>query len=253
MLLLEVYHRILQTIQTFSKAIDHSPKVGRKPKLSDEQIASLFILSFLTGTPVLKLARLLISNKIMSYHIFRKSKVRRVYRLLREYMLYRVYLLMLLKLTAGKKIRLVVDGTILPVANVNRARTHKIKRMSDKQFWGVRNRNLYSQHYKQRVKFKELYYGVVYDLLFHPGSYHEVRSLRLRYSKSSLLRSLLERFELIGDRGYRGCELVKVCSSREDKSQRQKVEGVFSWICLLTCLYAYALWRSFNEHISHST
>lgn len=269
MLLLQVYHKILNTMQTFSKTMGYTQKAGRKPKLSDEQIASLLILSLLTGMPVLKLARFIIDDKLMSYHIFRKSRVKRVYRLLREYMLYRVSLLILLKLASGKKIRLVVDGTLLPVANVNRARTQKIRRMSGKQFWGVRNRNLYSQHYKQRVKFKELYYGVLvmvvcdtdgapYDLWFNPASYHEVRSLRLRFSKSLWLRSLLERFELIGDRGYRGCELVKVCSSKEDKSQRQKVEGVFSmlklfnysnrwrhWICLLTYLYAYAIWYSF--------
>ncbi|RMH00891.1 MAG: hypothetical protein D6699_07235 [Aquificota bacterium] len=65
-------------------------------------------------------------------------------------------------------------------------------------------------------------------------------------------------FELIGDKGYRHCEYVKVCESKEEKAQRQVVEGVFSWlkrfnylsgwwkgITLLTYLLAYALGYSF--------
>ncbi|MFZ8859963.1 MAG: hypothetical protein ACO2PP_05615, partial [Thermocrinis sp.] len=59
----------------------------------------------------------------------------------------------------------------------------------------LKKRNLYSEHYKEKVRFEEMYYGVlvmvvcdsegvVYDLWFHPASYHEVRSLRIRYRKS---------------------------------------------------------------------
>ncbi len=169
----------------------------------------------------------------------------------------------------GKKLKLIVDGTILPVASTSRARTQKIRRFSGKAFWVKRKRRLYSEHYKRQVEFEELYYGVlvmvvcdtegmVYDLWFHPGSYHEVRSLRLRYKRSGWLRWLLDKFELMGDRGYRGCEYVKVCESKEDKGMRQVVKGAFSWlkrlinmsgwrkgITLLALLYGYAIGYSF--------
>jgi hypothetical protein len=87
--------------------------------------------------------------------------------------------------------------------------------------------------------------GVVYDLWFHPAGYHEVRFL-------------VDRFGLIGDRGYRGCEYVEVCESKEQKGIRQVVEGVNSqiklfnrvsrWrkgITLLAYLYGYAIGYSF--------
>ncbi|AHE96808.1 hypothetical protein THERU_04115 [Thermocrinis ruber] len=32
----------------------------------------------------------------------------------------------------------------------------------------------------------------------------------------------------MGDRGYRGCEYVEVCKSKEQKSIRQVVEGINS-------------------------
>jgi hypothetical protein len=60
--------------------------------------------------------------------------------------------------------------------------------------------------------------GRVYDLWFHPASYHEVRSLRIRYRKSKWLRFLVDSFGLMGDRGYRGGEYVEVCESKEQKS-----------------------------------
>jgi hypothetical protein len=93
------------------------------------------------------------------------------------------------------------------------------------------------------VRFEEMYYGVlvmvvcdsegvVYDLWFHPASYHEVRSLRIRYRKSKWLRFLVDRFGLIGDRGYRGCEYVEVWESKEQKGIRQVVESVNSQIKL---------------------
>ena len=83
---------------------------------------------------------------------------------------------------------LIVDGTILEVANLNRARTQRIKRFSGKALCGKKKRNLYSEHYKEKVRFEERYYGVlvmvvcdsegvVYDLWFHPASYHRVSGL----------------------------------------------------------------------------
>jgi len=128
-----------------------------------------------------------------------------------------------------------------------------------------KKRKLYSEHYKEKVRFEEMYYGVlvmvvcdsegvVYDLWFHPASYHEVRSLRIRYRKSKWLRFLVDSFGLMGDRGYRGCEYVEVCESKEQKGIRQVVEGINSqieffnrvsrWrkgITLLAYLYGYAI------------
>jgi hypothetical protein len=88
----------------------------------------------------------------------------------------------------------------------------------------------------------------------HPASYHEVRSLKIRYRKSKWLRFLVESFGLMGDRGYRGCEYVEVCESKKQKGIRQMVEGVNSqikllnrvsrWrkgITLLAYLYGYAI------------
>jgi hypothetical protein len=95
-------------------------------------------------------------------------------------------------------------------------------------------------------------------LIIPPASYHEVRSLRIRYGKSNWLRFLVDSFGLIGDRGYRGCEYVEVCESKEQKGIRQVVEGVNSqiklfnrvsrWrkgITLLAYLYGYAIGYSF--------
>jgi uncharacterized protein YunC (DUF1805 family) len=36
----------------------------------------------------------------------------------------------------------------------------------------------------------------------------------------------VDSFGLMGDRGYRGCEYVEVCESKEQKGIRQVVEGV---------------------------
>ncbi|MGC8677956.1 MAG: hypothetical protein ACP5UF_07070 [Hydrogenobaculum sp.] len=35
-------------------------------------------------------------------------------------------------------------------------------------------------------------------------------------------------FEVIGDKDYKGCENVYICKTKEDKTQRQIIEGVFS-------------------------
>jgi glycine/serine hydroxymethyltransferase len=47
-----------------------------------------------------------------------------------------------------------------------------------------------------------------------------------------LTSSLVDSFGLMGDRGYRGCEYVEVCESKEQKAIRQVVEGVNSQIKL---------------------
>ncbi len=265
----KLYHNILSQMQAFYDAYYTKPKRGRKPKISLPQIATLFLMSYITNTPVLTLARLLISPSIKSYQIFRKTKTKQVYRFLRDFLSWKTTMIILLKTLSGKKLRLVVDGTILPVANVNRARTQRIKRFAGRVFWAKRKRNIYSQHYKRRVKWEELYYGVLvmvlcdedgvaYDIWFKPGSWHEVRAYRERSAKSLWFRYLVNNYEVYGDRGYRGLEGVIICKSREDKGIRQAVEGVIGavksfnsvsrWrkgITLLSYLYAYAIGYSF--------
>jgi len=129
----------------------------------------------------------------------------------------------------------------------------------------------YIKHRLKRFykEFEELYYGVlvmvlcdengiVMDVWFHPASYHEVKSFRISKRKSKWFRFLVETFEVIGDKGYRGCEHVVVCENKKNKSKRQVVEGVNSqikvfnyasgWrkgITLLAYLYAYAIGYSF--------
>jgi len=259
-----LFQQIQQTIPIYCPTV-LSTKVGRTPKVSDVQLCALYILSYITNIPVLNLAKTLIDSSIQSWHLFRKERTKRIYKLLREYMQNRAMSIIFLKLLLGEKVRLIVDGTILEVAKLSRARTQKIKRFSGKAFWGKKKRKLYSHHYKREVEFEELYYGVlvmvlcdengvVYDIWFHPASYNEVKSFRLRKSKSKWFRFLVETFEVIGDKGYRGCEHVVVCERKESKSIRQAVEGVNSqikvfnyisrWrkgITLLAYLYGYAI------------
>jgi len=53
---------------------------------------------------------------------------------LKEYRNRRVLNILFAKLLLGKKVKLIVDGTILEVANLNRARTQRIKWFSGKAF-----------------------------------------------------------------------------------------------------------------------
>jgi hypothetical protein len=182
--LYSLYQMILQSL-TFYLGIDQEKKkAGRPPKVSDLHLCALFILSYITNTPVFTLAKSLIDPNIKSYHLFRKTRTQKVYRLLKEYRNRRILSILFAKLLLGEKVKLIVDGTILEVVNLNRARTQRIKRFSGKAFWGKKKRNLYGEHYKEKVRFEEMYYGVlvmvvcdsegvVYDLWFHPASYHE--------------------------------------------------------------------------------
>jgi hypothetical protein len=92
-------------------------------------------------------------------------------------------------------VKLIFDGTILRVANIYRAQTRKIKRVAGKKFWTKRKRGIYSWDYQRNVRFEEVHYGllvmivcdrngIVYDMWVHPASYHEVKSVRIRYQKS---------------------------------------------------------------------
>ena len=42
----------------------------------------------------------------------------------------------------GKKIELVIEGTIVDIAKVNRARTQKIRRVRGKVWWAKRRRKI---------------------------------------------------------------------------------------------------------------
>ncbi|WP_448587544.1 hypothetical protein [Thermocrinis sp.] len=52
---------------------------------------------------------------------------------------------------------------------------------------------------------------------------------------------MLESFEFIGDKAYRGCEGVKVCESKEERALRQAVESVNAQIKLFNSI---SRWRS---------
>ena len=61
---------------------------------------------------------------------------------MREYKLHKLRLMILARLLYGEKIELVIDGTIVDIANVNRARTQKIRRVRGKVWWAKRRRKL---------------------------------------------------------------------------------------------------------------
>jgi hypothetical protein len=84
---------------------------------------------------------------------------------------------------------------------------------------------------------------MVYDIWFHPASYHEVRSLRIRYKMSKWFRFLAENFEFIGNKCYKECKYVKVCEDKQEKSKRQiknfnlinryrKIKTFVAYICI---------------------
>jgi hypothetical protein len=90
---------------------------------------------------------------------------------------------MILKIVLGKKGKLIADGTIIEVARLSRAKTKKDKKSFRKKDI---KRKIYSEHLKKEIEDKSIYYGLlvmvvcdengmVYDIWFHPASYHEVR------------------------------------------------------------------------------
>jgi len=188
---------------------------------------------------------------------------------LREYKLHKLRLMILARLLYGKKIELVIDGTIVDIANVNRARTQKIRRVRGKVWWAKRRRKIVRRDNGKVVEFEEVRYGMlmmvlcdrwgrVYDVWISFGSVHEVRAFRERKRRSLWFRELVESCVVYGDRGYRGCEGVIVCDSREMRAKRQVVEGVISQIklfnagsgwrtltCVLVYVYAYAIGYSY--------
>jgi hypothetical protein len=79
--LYSLYQMVLKSL-TFYLGVDQEKKrAGRPPKVSDLQLCALFILSYITNTPVFTLAKSLIDPNIKSYHLFRKTRTQKVYRL----------------------------------------------------------------------------------------------------------------------------------------------------------------------------
>jgi hypothetical protein len=68
---------------------------------------------------------------------------------------------MILKIVLGKKGKLIVDGTIIEVARLNRIKTKKIKRISGKRYWVKRKRKIYNEHLKKEIEDENIYYGLL--------------------------------------------------------------------------------------------
>ena len=131
-----------------------------------------------------------------------------------------------------------------------RAKFRKMRRLGDsRKFWGKRRINrIYSQHSGKLESYERTVYGVllmvvveassskvvdIWFIWFHPSSFYEKRSLRIRIFKSPYLRELLKGRILIADRGFDGLRLphTKVMTAGRGKgnaSQRQYVESVLS-------------------------
>jgi hypothetical protein len=135
---------------------------------------------------VFNLAKILLDPSVQSYHLFRKYRTARVYKLLELYRRRMNLIILILSIPFGKEIKLIVDC---------RAQTRKIEGVAGKKFWTKRKRNIYSWDYQRNVRFEEVHYGlllmivcdrngIVYDLWVYPASYHKVKSVRIRYQKS---------------------------------------------------------------------
>ena len=81
------------------------------------------------------------------------------------------------------------------------------------------------------MEFEEVKYGMlmrvlcdregrVYDVWITFGSGQEVRAFRERKKRSFWFRGLVVYCGVYGDRGFRGCEGVIVCGSREMRAKR---------------------------------
>ena len=114
---LRIYQQILKDLEKAFPFLNVPiAKAGRKPKLTDIHIAAILILSYISNTKVLTFAQLLIDPSIQSWLIFRRYRLKRVYRILREFKLHKLRLMILARLLYGKKIELVIDGTIVDIA-----------------------------------------------------------------------------------------------------------------------------------------
>ncbi len=111
--ILKIFYSLSQTMEKFTEINSLKIKVGRKPIVNDWEIASAFIISYLTHMTVLKFFQLNINPYIRSYHIFRKYRIQRVYKLLREFLKFLVFFRILLQIFLKEVKKLVIDGTIV--------------------------------------------------------------------------------------------------------------------------------------------
>ena len=146
--------------------------------------------------------------------------------------------MILARLLYGKKIELVIDGTIVDIANVNRARTQKIRRVSGKVWWAMRRRKIVRRDNGKVVEFEEVRYGMlmmvlcdregrVYDVWITFGSVHEVRAFRERKKRSLWFRGLVENCVVYGDRtcnrwNHSGHSQCKQGEDTEDKEGKRE-------------------------------
>jgi hypothetical protein len=72
-----LYQQVLLSISIILPECEKQVKVGRPPKVSDLQIACLYVTSYITNTPTFTLAKSLIDPDIRSYHLFQKQEPRR--------------------------------------------------------------------------------------------------------------------------------------------------------------------------------
>ena len=79
---------------------------------------------------------------------------------MREYKLHKLRHMILARLLYGKKIELDIDGTIEDIANVNRARTQKIRRLRGKVWWAKRRRKIDRRDNGKVEDFEEVRYGM---------------------------------------------------------------------------------------------
>jgi len=121
---------------------------GRKPRLSDAQICTLYLASSLLAIPVLSLVKAL-GIKASSWHIFRRYRTKRIYKCLRAF-------LKDLNSKVNNRQVIIVDGKLLKTARLSRALTQRIKRGFGGKSWGRRKRKLYSQHKQKEILVDEL-------------------------------------------------------------------------------------------------
>ena len=159
--------------------------------------------------------------------------------------------------------------SMLNLKRENRLLKQEKRLMEEEMIVAKRRRKIVRRDNGKVVEFEEVKYGMlmmvlcdregkVYDVWITFGSMHEVRAFRERKKRSVWFRELVENCVVYGDRGYRGCEGVIVCDSREMRAKRQVVEGVISQIklfnagsgwrtltCVLVYVYAYAIGYSY--------
>ena len=66
------------------------------------------------------------------------------------------------------------------------------------------------------------------DIWLKPASANEAKALKERLRFSGYLRRQLKGKELMGDKGYRWVEGLKVAETREERRKRQVIESLFA-------------------------